>query len=339
MSRVRSDKFTNRAATGPCTFTDGLCATDTTGVAIGVTLGYGGIVAVGATFGGDVSIGGTLTYEDVQNVDSTGLITARSGIKVGSPTGVGATFNPNGDLDIAGIATVNTTTLYSNGNVGLGTTNPVASSTAYDGATLHLGQPSSSAKGSQLKFTTGTSGHAATDGAYLAYYSDNHLYIYNRENEGMSFGTNATERLRIGAGGQTYFQGFPLIEKAKDFGATLSSRQDTGHSNLLEGNIFKYTGNETDSTCTVNFRGDGSTTLASLVNTGDNIATTIILYPNGTGLITVINIDGTAQTIEWSGGTAPTAGSSGVDIYSINLFRTGTGTTDWLVTASCTNYD
>ena len=210
---------------------------------------------------------------------------------------------------------------------------------AYDGALLHLGQPSSSAKGSQLKFTTGTSGHAATDGAYLAYYSDNHLYIYNRENEGMSFGTNATERLRIGAGGQTYFQGFPLIEKAKDFGATLSSRQDTGHSNLLEGNIFKYTGNETDSTCTVNFRGDGSTTLASLMNTGDNIATTIILYPNGTGLITAINIDAVAQTIEWSGGSAPSAGAGGVDIYNINLFRTGSGTTDWLVTASCTNYD
>ena len=113
MSRVRSDKFTNRAATGPCTFTDGLCATDTTGVAIGVTLGYGGIVAVGATFGGDVSIGGTLTYEDVQNVDSTGLITARSGIKVGAPTGVGATFNPAGDLVVAGVVTA--TTYYGSG--------------------------------------------------------------------------------------------------------------------------------------------------------------------------------------------------------------------------------
>ena len=105
MSRVRSDKFTNRAATGPCTFTDGMCATDTTGVAIGVTLSYGGIVAVGATFGGDVSIGGTLTYEDVTNVDSTGLITAKSGIKIGQPTAVGATFNPAGDLDIVGWST------------------------------------------------------------------------------------------------------------------------------------------------------------------------------------------------------------------------------------------
>ena len=32
------------------------------------------------TFSGDVSIGGTLTYEDVTNIDSVGLITARDGI-------------------------------------------------------------------------------------------------------------------------------------------------------------------------------------------------------------------------------------------------------------------
>ena len=37
-------------------------------------------VSVASTFSGDVSIGGTLTYEDVINVDSVGLITARSGI-------------------------------------------------------------------------------------------------------------------------------------------------------------------------------------------------------------------------------------------------------------------
>ena len=32
--------------------------------------------------GGDVSIGGTLTYEDVTNIDSVGIITANSGIEV-----------------------------------------------------------------------------------------------------------------------------------------------------------------------------------------------------------------------------------------------------------------
>ena len=36
------------------------------------------------TFSGDVSIGGTLTYEDVQNVDSVGVITTWFGIRIGS---------------------------------------------------------------------------------------------------------------------------------------------------------------------------------------------------------------------------------------------------------------
>ena len=31
---------------------------------------------------GDVGIGGTLTYEDVANVDSIGVITARDGIRL-----------------------------------------------------------------------------------------------------------------------------------------------------------------------------------------------------------------------------------------------------------------
>ena len=35
-----------------------------------------------STFSSDVSIGGTLTYEDVTNIDSVGVITARSGIDV-----------------------------------------------------------------------------------------------------------------------------------------------------------------------------------------------------------------------------------------------------------------
>ena len=41
-----------------------------------------GIVSAGATFSGNVSVGGTLTYEDVTNIDSVGVVTARTGIKV-----------------------------------------------------------------------------------------------------------------------------------------------------------------------------------------------------------------------------------------------------------------
>ena len=63
-----------------------------TGVAT-ATQFSGDIVGVAATFSGDVSIGGTLTYEDVTNIDSVGLITARSGINVtGGELKVGAAF-------------------------------------------------------------------------------------------------------------------------------------------------------------------------------------------------------------------------------------------------------
>lgn len=37
---------------------------------------------VNITASGNVSVGGTLTYEDVENIDSIGLVTARTGIKV-----------------------------------------------------------------------------------------------------------------------------------------------------------------------------------------------------------------------------------------------------------------
>ena len=61
-------------------------------------------VSVASTFSGDVSIGGTLTYEDVTNVDVVGLITARGGIKLGV-AGIGGTFNANGDTTLAGVVT------------------------------------------------------------------------------------------------------------------------------------------------------------------------------------------------------------------------------------------
>ena len=75
----------------------------------------GNLIGVAATFSGNVTIGGTLTYEDVNNIDSTGFITARTGIHVGHGVGIGITFLPagtgtfagsvdiSGDLDVDGL--------------------------------------------------------------------------------------------------------------------------------------------------------------------------------------------------------------------------------------------
>ena len=67
----------------------------------------GDITAATGTFSGNVSIAGTLTYEDVKNVDSVGLITARNGLAVTSGT---ATFSgavdANQGIDVDGQTTL-----------------------------------------------------------------------------------------------------------------------------------------------------------------------------------------------------------------------------------------
>jgi hypothetical protein len=49
------------------------------------TIAVTNITGVAATFTGNVSIAGTLTYDDVTNIDSIGIVTARSGVYFGSP--------------------------------------------------------------------------------------------------------------------------------------------------------------------------------------------------------------------------------------------------------------
>ena len=63
-----------------------------TGGAVGFPTGV--VVTGVATFNNQVSIAGTLTYEDVTNVDSTGIIAAKSGVKVtGGEILVGSGFS------------------------------------------------------------------------------------------------------------------------------------------------------------------------------------------------------------------------------------------------------
>ena len=75
-----------------------------------------------ASFSGNVSIGGTLTYEDVTNVDSVGIITARSGVDFSSLLREGVNIT-------AGKLSDNTNIDLSNGMVHLFTTTETTTST------------------------------------------------------------------------------------------------------------------------------------------------------------------------------------------------------------------
>jgi hypothetical protein len=107
MSRVRANKLTNRAGSGAPELTYGAevpvgygitgagginisgmvtatagFAGDATGLTGTPDISVRNITGVGATFSGNLNVSGTLTYEDVTNIDSLGIVTARTGIAV-----------------------------------------------------------------------------------------------------------------------------------------------------------------------------------------------------------------------------------------------------------------
>ena len=145
MSRVRADKLVNKNASGGPDFPLGAtvsgiitCSggfsgsganltnvpasslTGTPNITVG-TVGAGNVTssgtvsAVTGSFTGNVSIGGTLTYDDVTNIDSVGLITARKGINVtaGVSTFAAATHQ-NAGTKVVGPYSANITAMGAN---------------------------------------------------------------------------------------------------------------------------------------------------------------------------------------------------------------------------------
>tara|TARA_Y100000004_G_scaffold150310_1_gene172557 strand:- start:3834 stop:5219 length:1386 start_codon:yes stop_codon:yes gene_type:complete len=85
MTRARGLAGFASAISGPVNSTD---------VFVGV------LTATSMTVSGSASIGGTVTYEDVSNVDSVGIITAQSGIHVSNGSVGIRTANPSGLLQV-----------------------------------------------------------------------------------------------------------------------------------------------------------------------------------------------------------------------------------------------
>ena len=113
-----------------------------------------GVVVTGCTtstsgyFSGNVTIGGTLTHEDVTNIDSVGIVTARGGFLAGNPAvSVGATITGAGAASFSGIGTFSgnlnvgtgITAYASTSNLNIGTGVTVYGSTGIVSATAFYG--------------------------------------------------------------------------------------------------------------------------------------------------------------------------------------------------------
>ena len=125
------------------------------------------------SFTRNVTIGGTLTYEDVTNIDSVGLVTARTGIEIGARPGVAASISADGNMIVSGIST-------------LGNDVSIAGNLAVD-----------SGSNGMIDF-----GDITT--AYGRLYADdsNGVLIGSKSNHNLVLRTNNTERARIDTSGR-----------------------------------------------------------------------------------------------------------------------------------------
>jgi len=101
--------------------------------------------------------------------------------------------------------------------------------------------------------------------------------------------------------------------------------------------ILYYTSNAT-ANATINFRGNATTSLNSMMTTGQDIGVTFLNTNGSTAYyLNAFTIDGTSVTPKWQGGTAPTSGNaSSIDAYSFVIIKTASAT--FTVLASQTQF-
>ena len=299
MSILRADSIRDRAGTGAPDFPNGLT--------------------------------GNITGTATTATNAQGL-TGTPNITVGTVTGTDATFS--GNLTVQGTTTTIDTaitavdSLQIDGSLKVGTTQDSSfpdrlvsvGSTVRTSSYIDVRSTTTGA----LLFADGLSGDAAYRGQVE----------YRHNDDSMRLWTAAGERLRIKSDGTTLLNGTAifkggLVEKFQT-GTTIQADPTIA---LTDGNIVLRTSNESGNQA-INFTGVHST-----LEAGQAVSFTVIITPNGSGAINAVQIDAAPQTIQWSGGSAPSAGAVGSrDVYTFTLLKTGSGTTDYDVYGAATNY-
>jgi len=172
----------------------------------------------------------------------------------------------------------------------------------------------------------------------FAYLADTNTTVFYDGTTWQSFGTGDVTGLTAGAGITiTNASGpvptialatNPTLTSPKEV-ATISGTAATGAINIdvVTSSVNIRTANATGN-WTINVRGDGSTTLNSLMTTGEQI-TVVFESPNGAVAYypTAFSVDGSAVVPKWLGGTAPSSGNTNsTDVYVYTIRKTGAAT-------------
>ena len=368
MSEIRVNSIVSETGTGNVAFNKGV---NVTGV-VTATSFDGSVNATGLTGTPDITVRnitgvaatftGVLTYEDVTNVDSVGIVTARGGLEVGA-AGVGGTVSPLGHVEFVGITTIGLGLTFADnieakfGDAGdlrvehNGTNSRVVNNTgelrvesdtirfrdANDGDTycdmIHDGAVNLYHDNS-VKLATSATGVTVT-GQLVGVTTGGTA-------SGCSVGVGTTGTILQVTDGATQnsFAGV-LVEKASIVATNITNA--VGTIDLAQGNVHYFTTNGSGaSTADIIYKGGNN--LSAFMKVGDNIAVSLISKPNNSEYVNAVTIDGAAVTEEWLGGTTPSAASGAASSYTItniNITRfaaTGTPNSDYLVLVSVNNY-
>ena len=210
------------------------------------------------SFGGNLSVGGTITYEDVTNVDSVGIITARAGVLVGS----GITLSKDGDGFFTGIVTATSFAGDGSALTGVASTDNIRTNTNATflqninvSGTSTVGGAGAFGGAVTISHSTPQFKSIDTDGSndYSTFQNSSGQSVYNAVDNNTHgkhlFQTAGTERMRIDSSGRlllgtttegsTYADEFTVATSA-NCGITIRS----GTSN--DGNIFFSDGTSGD---------------------------------------------------------------------------------------------
>ena len=108
--------------------------------------------------------------------------------------------------------------------------------------------------------------------------------------------------------------------------ATVSATAATGTINIdvITQSVLYYTTNAS-ANWTVNFRGNSTTSLNTMMATGQSVTVAFLVTQGSTAYYNnAVTVDGTSVTPKYQGGTAWSAGNaSSVDIYTYTIVKTG----------------
>ena len=151
--------------------------------------------------------------------------------------------------------------------------------------------------------------------------------------------TNVGINLTPKGTGAVTFNGTGKIQAIKEK-VTVTAVATTGTTNFdfLTQAVLYHTTTATGA-FTINLRGSSSTSLTNMLSVGESV-TGAFLNTNTTFFVSTITIDGSSTnvTLEYQGGSAPTSGNAGIDVYSFTTIKTAT-TPAYTILASQTQFN